>query len=74
MVDPPPVSRIFWGGKRELALEPAPPGAGRPTPPLVPGRCELKVGWGLRAAALREGRPHLPTVWWVRVVCACWFR
>ena len=73
---PLPVAGIFGAGKEGLALEPAPPGAGRPssTPPLVPDKYELRVGWGLRAAARREGRPHLPTVWWVRVVCACWFR
>mgnify|MGYP001286264290 CR=1 FL=1 len=30
---PLPVSGIFGAGREGLALEPAPPGAGRPTPP-----------------------------------------
>ena len=57
---PLPVAGIFGAGKEGLALEPAPPGAGRPTPLLVPDSCGLRVGWGLRATALREGRPHTP--------------
>ena len=52
--------RQFGAGREGLALEPAPPGAGRPTLPLVPANCGLRVGWGLRATALRKGRPHTP--------------
>ena len=53
--------------ERGWHLETVAPRRGAANPPLAPDKCGQNVGWGLRAAALREGRPHTPAVWWVRV-------
>ena len=53
--------RDFWGGLKGAGTsKPSPPDAVRPTPPLPPTGVCYRGGWGLRAAALREGRPHTP--------------
>ena len=53
----------FWhlgAGKEGLALEPAPPGAGRPTPPLVPDKYELRAGVGAAGSGPPRGTPPHP--------------